>query len=192
MSDQEVTMHYPTRVRKLHTSRRDAFKSVTQEPAALIRGGEIILCDPPPPGRGNMKSFKPKTEFSDDVALLKSYPGMKTEMIETLKVKGLILEGTGLGHVPSVIIPTLKRMVKNGVFVGMTSQCIWGRVSMTVYETGRELVDAGVVPLEDMLAETALAKLSWALANSSSPDEVKHLMVTRLSGEMSDRSAVAG
>jgi len=192
IGDQDVAIHYPTRVRKMHTSRRDAFKSISQDPAAFVRGGQVILSDPPPPGRRSLEDFQPKTMFSDEVALVKSYPGMRAESVEALKVRGLILEGTGLGHVPSCIIPSLKRMVKEGVFVGMTSQCIWGRVSMTVYETGRELLNAGVVPLEDMLAETALAKLSWVLANSSSPEEVKQLMRMNISREFSDRSMVTG
>jgi glutamyl-tRNA(Gln) amidotransferase subunit D len=101
--------------------------------------------------------------------------------------KGIILEGSGLGHVSEAMFPALERAVKNEIVVVMTSQCIWGRVHMNVYSTGRDLLSMGVIPLADMLPETALVKLMWALANEKSPAEVKAVMTKDLAGELSDR-----
>jgi glutamyl-tRNA(Gln) amidotransferase subunit D len=101
--------------------------------------------------------------------------------------KGIILEGSGLGHVGDVLFPALERAVKDGIVVGMCSQCIWGTVHMNVYSTGRDLQRIGVVPLDDMLAETALTKMMWAFAQEKDPEKVKQVMLTNVAHEFSDR-----
>ena len=100
---------------------------------------------------------------------------------------GLVLEGTGLGHVPKDLIPALKKFLKNGIVV-MTSQCINGRVNMNVYSTGRELEEIGVISGDDMLPETAYIKLTWLLGNYEEREEVEELMRKNLRGEISDRT----
>jgi len=189
-SDEVIVIHRGTRVRKLHTSSRDAFRSVNAEPIAYVKSGEIKINrrDLNPRG-GNQYEFNPR--FSDSAALIKFYPGMKPDLFETLLEKnyrGVILEGSGLGHIARRLIPAVERLIKEGVFVGMTSQCINGRVNMRVYETGRDLLRAGVVPLDDMLPETAYVKLSWCLGQTDDLEEIKKLMLTPLAGEISDRS----
>jgi glutamyl-tRNA(Gln) amidotransferase subunit D len=64
----------------------------------------------------------------------------------------------------------------------MTSQCIWGRVNLNVYDTGRELLKMGVVPLENMIAETALVKAMWALGNFTK-EELRTIMLSNFEGE---------
>jgi glutamyl-tRNA(Gln) amidotransferase subunit D len=189
-SDTVIAIHRGTRVRKLHTSSRDAFKSVNSEPIACVSGGEIKINarNLNPRGPGDYR-FEPG--FSKDAALIKFYPGMPPEILESvhnLGIRGIILEGTGLGHVASKLIPTIRRLVDEGVFIGMTSQCIFGRINMRVYDTGRYLLKAGVVPLDDMLPETAYVKLSWCLARARDPEEVKRLMLTSIAGELGERS----
>lgn len=100
----------------------------------------------------------------------------------------MVFEGTGLGHINAKSVEAVARFVAAGGVVCMTSQCIWGRVDMNVYDTGRDLLKAGVVPLEDMLPETALAKLMWALANSPSAEEARRLMAEDLAGETTPRT----
>jgi glutamyl-tRNA(Gln) amidotransferase subunit D len=68
----------------------------------------------------------------------------------------------------------------------MTSQCLEGRVCDRVYDTGRDLLDAGVVEGEDMLPGTAKVKLMWVLANAES---VADAMGDPLAGEIQERSA---
>ncbi|MCD6235516.1 MAG: Glu-tRNA(Gln) amidotransferase subunit GatD [Thaumarchaeota archaeon] len=189
-SDTVIAVHRGTRARKLHTSSRDAFRSVNAEPIAYIVDGEIrVNASGLNPRGAEEYSFKPG--FSGDAALVKFYPGMPPILLESLVEKGcrgIILEGTGLGHVSSDLIPSIKEIVDRGVFVGMTSQCIYGRVNMRVYETGRDLLKAGVTPLDDMLPETAYAKLSWALAQTRDIEEVRELMLTPIAGELGGRS----
>ncbi|MEO9320989.1 MAG: Glu-tRNA(Gln) amidotransferase subunit GatD [Nitrososphaera sp.] len=193
LSDQVIACHMGTRVRKNHTSRRDAFESIDAEPVALVRGTEITVSGE---WRARFDSqfrisnvFVANPRFDPRVSLLKYYPGFEPSIIENLVAAGhraLILEGTGLGHVSRSTFESIRRAIAGGVAVFMTSQCIWGRVRMTVYDTGRDLLEIGVIPLSDMISETALTKAMWALANSSSQDEFKEAMTQNLAFEMSD------
>ncbi|MEM2281830.1 MAG: Glu-tRNA(Gln) amidotransferase GatDE subunit D, partial [Candidatus Bathyarchaeia archaeon] len=102
--------------------------------------------------------------------------------------RAIVLEGTGLGHVSNRLFQPIKRAVDKGVLVAMASQCIWGRVNMNVYDTGRDLLALGVIPLEDMLAETATVKLMWIYGQTDNPDEAKRLLKTNIAGEYSTRT----
>lgn len=185
ISDKSATIHRGTKVRKFHTSRRDAFKTVNDIPLGKIENGEIKI---------NVK-YRKKTlgrvtvddKMEEDVGMIYSYPGLKPEDIPDNK-KGVVFVGTGLGHIPSKIIPRVKQLVKNGTIFVMTSQCIFGRVNMRVYSTGRDLIKAGVISCEDMLPETAYVKLMWVLAHEKNRDEIEKLMTTNIAGEISERT----
>lgn len=190
-SDEKVALHRATRVRKNHTSRRDAFISVGVPLAAVWgRSGMEYVSEGLPP-RKKGESFAPRARFEEKVALLKFYPSMAREIVEALRksgTRGVVIEGTGLGHVSKEIRDVLGGFVKDGGLACMTSQCINGRVNLSVYDTGRDLLHVGVVPLEDMLAETALVKAMWALGNSKSTDGARALMLENLEGEMTTRT----
>lgn len=186
-SDETVACHIGTRVRKNHTSRRDAFESIDAKPAALVRDGKIEMSgmDLPPRAKRDMVV---KPAFDSRAILLKYFPGFNPVLIDSVVDSGcraIILEGTGLGHVSRDCFSSLKKAVGSGLMVCMTSQCIWGRVRMTVYDTGRDLLDIGVIPLSDMTSETAIVKAMWALANSKDVDSAKSLMLQNIAGEIS-------
>jgi glutamyl-tRNA(Gln) amidotransferase subunit D len=189
-SDDAIALHVGTRVRKNHTSRRDAFVSIGVPLAAVWRPSGIEQVRPGLPKRGDGAQFKPATRFDSRVVLLKFYPSMPGELISAigrLRVRGLIIEGTGLGHVGSKDIAAIKAFIKKGGLVWITSQCMSGRVDLNVYDTGRDLLQAGVVPLEDMLGETALVKAMWALGNSATIADAGAKMLENLAGEMTPR-----
>jgi glutamyl-tRNA(Gln) amidotransferase subunit D len=189
-SDTYTLAHRGVKVRKMHTSRRDAFQSINDKPLAKVEWKENkveILRSDYIPKRDEVEE---DAKFDTHVFLLKYYPGLTPDILEYLmekKVRGVILEGTGLGHVATSFVDYIKKMTKDGVFVGMTSQCLFGRVNMNVYTTGRLLQEAGVVPLEDMLPEAAIVKLMWVLAHESDQEKVKKLMLTNLVGEINPR-----
>jgi len=188
-NDDKVAFHWGTRVRKNHTSRRDAFVSVGVPLATVWGRSGLEYAAEGLPRRGG--DFRPKTKFDGRVALLKFYPSMKASLVAAVRrggMRGLIMEGTGLGHVSKEVAAELRAFVKGGGMVCMTSQCINGRVDMNVYDTGRDLLHDGVLPLEDMLAETALVKAMWALGNSKTVAKAKELMVANLAGEMTTRT----
>ena len=191
LSDDMVAIHRGTRVRKNHTTRRDAFRSVGVPLAAVWGRGGVEHVDEGLPPRVVPAKFVPRAKFDGSAALVKFFPGMSESVIDGLAASGcggIVLEGTGLGHVSEAVSVSVRKFVKKGRFAGMTSQCLDGRVNLNVYETGRDLLDAGVVPLEDMLPETALVKLMWALANSRTSAELRKVMTTNLVDEVTDRT----
>ncbi len=186
-SDDAVACHIGTRVRKNHTSRRDAFESIDVTPVALVRNGAVEMQEKSMIELAKRSDDKidAKTKFDDRVALLKYHPGFDPKLIEHIAAAGykaIILEGTGLGHVSKECFLALQKAVDVGVIVCMTSQCIWGRVRMTVYDTGRDLLGIGVIPLSDMISETATVKAMWALANTKN---VKKTMQESIANEIS-------
>jgi glutamyl-tRNA(Gln) amidotransferase subunit D len=132
-----------------------------------------------------------EAKFDDKVGLVKSYPGITADLIDALVDKGyhgIVLEGTGLGHVPERLYESVKRAKGQDIVLVMTSQCISGRIDMNVYSTGRELLSMGVVPGEDMTTETALVKLMWLLGRGETPDRVRELIKENIAGEITDIS----
>ena len=192
ISDEKVAVHRGTKVRKCHTSRRDAFRSINQNPIAHYDLIHRTLNVNATNYRARRKgaTLTVKSQFDPNVALIKFYPGISVGIIDWATAtgfKGIVLEGTGLGHVGDALFASLERAVSNGVVVGMCSQCIWGRVHMNVYSTGRDLLRIGVLPLGDMLSETALVKMMWAFGQEKNPEHVKKIMTTNLANELSDR-----
>ena len=185
-SDGTIACHMGTRVRKNHTSKRGAFQTVGGSPAFIITEGRIHRNLT---GRFFRTSgFEPRIKLDSRVALVKYHPGFDPklmDMIIGMGYRGIIFEGTGLGHVGDTVYEAVKRANKEGIFLGMTSQCIDGRVRMTVYESGRDLLDMGVVPLEDMVPEVALVKAMWAFGNFDGPEEVRRVMLENIASEIS-------
>jgi glutamyl-tRNA(Gln) amidotransferase subunit D len=190
-SDNSIAIHRGTKVRKLHTSRRDAFKSVNTMPIARIENQQISMLTKEYPKRDPSRKLVVKPKFEEKVTLIKFFPSMDPSVIDFYterKYRGIILEGTGLGHVSRACYEPLKNAVEKGLVVAMTSQCIWGRINMNVYYTGRDLQALGVVPLEDMLPETALVKLMWVLGQTKDSEEAKTMLTTNVAGELSPRT----
>jgi len=183
-SDTYSLIHRGTKVRKLHTSRRDAFKTINDVPLGKVENGVVTL-----PTSYRKKTKGPviaDTNMEEDVSIVYFYPGLQPEDIP--KKKGLIIAGTGLGHVATTLFSQLTTLIKEGTVIVMTSQCLFGRVNMHVYSAGRDLITAGVISGEDMLTETAYIKLMWALAHKKTKKEVELFMTTNQVGEISERT----
>jgi glutamyl-tRNA(Gln) amidotransferase subunit D len=190
-SDASILIHRGTKVRKCHTSSRDAFRSVNDTPLARIQDHEIASLRQDYRKREPERKLVLKPEFSEKVALIKFHPGFLSSAIDMFvkeNFRGIILEGTGLGHIGKNCYESVQKAVQSGVVVGMTSQCIWGRVNMNVYDTGRDLQTLGVIPLGDMLPETALVKLMWIFGQTLDAEEAKRLLITNIAGELTLRT----
>jgi len=178
-----------TKTRKMHTSRRDAFKAINSREIARVdyKTGKIEFVKKTGKPKGK---FSLKDEVEKKVGLLKTYPGISTRLIDffrTQKYKGLIIEGTGLGHTPigkkDEFVRAIGKLVKAGCVVGMASQCLNGRVNDKVYTNLRKVAEQGVVYGEDMLPETAYVKLAWLLGNYKK-DKAKEMFAENLRGEI--------
>ncbi|MGC9138496.1 MAG: Glu-tRNA(Gln) amidotransferase subunit GatD [Thermoplasmata archaeon] len=182
-SDTFVQVHRGVRARKMHTSRRDAFRSINEKPIAIIENEVRFISS------YRKRSGPPvlRTGMDEKVALLYYYPNMDPDILLDIgsRMHGIIIAGTGLGHVSNDLIPVIRDLVSRGVFVGVTSQCLYGSVNLNVYSTGREMIIAGAVPLKDMLPEVAYVKLMWVLENY--PGEERDKMLQNLVGEISER-----
>ncbi len=186
ISDDDVACHWGTRVRKNHTSKRNAFQTVGGSPAFIVKKDNIEKNDLFDPSK---KEYTPKINFDTRVALLKYYPGFDPKIIDYIistGYKAIIFEGTGLGHIGKIMYDYVARAKKKCLFMGMTSQCVDGMVRMTVYESGRDLLNLGIVPLKNMIPETALVKAMWALGNSKNIKEMEELMKENIVMEFSD------
>ncbi|PSQ09274.1 Glu-tRNA(Gln) amidotransferase GatDE subunit D [Halobacteriales archaeon QS_5_70_15] len=190
-SDDVCALHRGTRVRKNHTSRRDAFETVGAEPMGEVDyAAEEVTFRREYAERGEA-DLAVHPDLETEVELLKFAPGMDPEVFDAYEGKaGVVVEGTGLGHVNTELVPRLADLVDDGTTVVMTSQCLEGRVCDRVYDTGRDLLDAGVIEGEDTLPETAVVKLMWTLANADgdSPESVADAMGRSLAGEIRERS----
>lgn len=184
-------LHRGTKVRKMHTSRRDTFRSINTSPIAKVQNGNIkILDEELKYNARNEGEITLKDSIEPNVAFIKSYPGISGELIDyhmDKGYKGILLEGTGLGHCPEDIVPSLKRAKDSGIPVVMASQCLYGEVNMHVYSTGRELISAGVISAGDMLPETAFVKLIWTLGQTDNLKEVGEIMQTNIAGEIENK-----
>jgi glutamyl-tRNA(Gln) amidotransferase subunit D len=195
ISDRYIVAHRGTRVRKCHTSRRDAFQSINSQYLSRydLQNGNIENFENAQK-RDKKRVLSLKPEFNHHASLLKFYPGFDHNIIDasvSSGAKGIVLEGTGLGHVSKDCYNSIRKAMKDDVLFFMTSQTSSGRVNMNVYYTGRDLLKIGVVPLEDMLGETALVKLMWTLAQSRSIDSIREVMTRPIAGEISDRTTIA-
>ncbi len=194
LSDHIILAHRGTRVRKCHTSRRDAFKSVNSNPLASydLKTGKIEMMNGIPK-REKFRKLILKSRFDQHAYLIKFYPGFNPNVIDSAVsegARGIVFEGTGLGHVSRPLFDPVKAALKKEVPVFMTSQTVWGRVDMNVYNTGRDLLNLGVTPLEDMIAETAIVKLMWVAAQTKSATKIREMMLQPIAGEITTRTLV--
>jgi glutamyl-tRNA(Gln) amidotransferase subunit D len=182
-----------TKVRKLHSSRRDAFKPVNCEPIAKVYPDKVEFISEY--RKAGKEKVEVDTSFTDKVALIKFYPGQSPDILDyyALKYKGVVIEVAGIGQVATGSgtahnwVPTLKKHIKNGMVVCCAAQTIFGRVDPYVYSSAREMLDAGCIFLEDMMAETAFVKLGWVLGHYGWKKDVKEKMLENFAGEFNER-----
>ncbi len=194
MDDDYCIFNRGTKVRKMHTSRRDTFRPINEKPLAQVwPDGKLKIINKAYTPREDCK-IKADTKFEPKVAMLKAYPGSEPKIIDAMRdmgYKGFVIEGTGLGHVPSVAsrkswIPTIKRAIKDGVPVVIAPQTLYGRLNTHVYSNLIDLFyEAKAISAQDMLPETAYVKLGWVLGHTKDIDEVRKLMATNIAGELS-------
>ncbi|MCX8166408.1 MAG: Glu-tRNA(Gln) amidotransferase subunit GatD [Candidatus Micrarchaeota archaeon] len=208
LNDKYCALHYGTRVRKMHTSRRDAFKSINTQPLALVDYGKKEI-------KFNYENYNKKSQnlrskvelksdLNDNVALIYTHPGIKKKLFKFLSsYDGVVIAGTGLGHLPVnpfndkfgvSLLQEVKELISSGIPVVMAPQTIYGRINMNVYSTGRILIEAGVIGnLCDWTPETAMVKLMWVLGQKEykgNMKKIKEVMETNITHEITERSEI--
>ncbi len=189
-SDQYGLLHHGTRVRKMHSSYRSTFRTLSDIPIGKIDSTGVTTFRDDYNRRRDDNNITLNAVFDERVSLVYYYPNMQPDIIDSLignGYKGIVIAGTGLGHVNKPLYAALDRAREAGVHVYMTVQTMWGFVQMYVYETGREIMKLGVIPAANMLPEVAYVKLGWALGQTHDPEEVKKIMLTAVTTEITER-----
>ncbi|MEK6947995.1 MAG: Glu-tRNA(Gln) amidotransferase subunit GatD [Nanoarchaeota archaeon] len=199
-SDENCYILPATKTRKMHSSRRDAFKAINSKPIAEVtKTGNVKFLE-----HYNKKehSEKLKLKLYNEklkIGILRAHPNMFADEIKNYsKFDGLIIEGYGIaGNFPinvvdketkehDIILKELTKLSKK-IPVVATTQCIFGNVNMNVYDTGRKQQEAGILGnLLDMTTETAFIKLAWLLSNYKDK-ETRELISKNLHGEINHR-----
>jgi len=194
-SDQYNLLHRGTRVRKMHSSYRSTFRTIGDVPIAMVTPEKVTLIKKDHKTRRKDRDVRIQAVFEEMVTIVYYYPNMRPDIIEALidnGYRGIVIAGTGLGHVNKPLYPVLKKAHEAGIAIFMTVQTLWGYVQMDVYDTGRDMMELGVVPTGNMLPETAYAKLGWVLAQTTDPEKVKELMLQPIAGEITEREPFDG
>ncbi|MFH1664245.1 MAG: Glu-tRNA(Gln) amidotransferase subunit GatD [archaeon] len=204
-SDDNCVILSGTKSRKMHSSRRDAFKPINDIAIARINfeSKKITYLKENYERKKEKTNLILKEKMEEKTALIKLHPNIHSKEIEFYEregFKGIVLEGTGLGHAPigskgnteenKKNLEAIKKLTEKAVVV-MASQAFYGRTDLNVYSTGKDLLNAGVIPAEDMTPETAFIKLAWLLGNYSM-EETKKLIAENLRGEITERSDLRG
>ncbi len=201
-NDDFCYVHRGVRVRKMHTSRRDAFKSINSEPLAIVDYRNSIFKEVSKYKRRSDKGrMKADLRINDNVAMIYVHPNIKPKFISSLSdYDGIVLIGTGLGHIPTnpfgdknarPILKEVKELIESGILVVISSQTIYGRVNTNIYTAGRMLNDIGVIGNgADWTPETAFVKLSWVLGHEKNAKKAAEEMMTNLVGEISERTPI--
>jgi len=194
-SDKYNLLHRGTVVRKMHSSYRSTFRTIGDTPLAIVSPNKITPLKYDYNKRRSDRKAIIDTAFEEKVSIVYYYPNMKPDIIESLidnNYRGIVIAGTGLGHVNKLLYKPLKKAIDKGIAVYMTVQTLWGYVQMYVYDTGRDLMDIGVIPAENMLPEVAYMKLCWILGHTKDPEKVKKMMITPIAGETTAREPPNG
>jgi glutamyl-tRNA(Gln) amidotransferase subunit D len=194
-SDEYGLLHRGTRVRKMHSSYRSTFRTIGDVPLASVTRKGVKAIKPEYNHRRKDRNVTILPYFEEKVAIIYYYPNMQPDMIDSLVengYKGIIIAGTGLGHVNKPLYPAIERATAKGVHMFMCVQTLWGYAHMFVYDTGRDLMAKGVIPAMNMLPETAYIKLGWVLGQTTDPEKVREMMLTPINDEITKREPYNG
>jgi len=194
-SDKYGLLHRGTRVRKMHSSYRSTFRTIGDLPLAMVDREKITPIKRDYNRRRKDRNVTILPYFEERVALVYYYPNMHPDIIDSLVTngyRGIVIAGTGLGHVNKPLYPAIERAAKAGVAMYMTVQTLWGYVHMFVYDTGRDLMSLGLIPTENMLPEVAYIKLGWVLGQTDDLARVKEMMLTPTAGDITEREPYDG
>ncbi len=194
-SDKYGLLHKGTRVRKMHSSYRSTFRTIGDIPLATVDKDKIVQLRSDYNTRRKDRNVKILPYYEEKVSMIYYYPNMQPDIIDSLVdngYRGIVIAGTGLGHVNKQVYPAIKRATKKGVAIYMTVQTLWGYVNMFVYDTGRDLMSAGIIPTENMLPEVAYIKLCWALGQTDDLGKIKDIMLTPINDETTEREPYNG
>jgi glutamyl-tRNA(Gln) amidotransferase subunit D len=194
-SDSYNLVHRATRCRKMHSARRDTFRTLSDIPLGKIDDSGVTWLKDDIKPRSNVEDFYLDAKIDSRVGMLYFYPGMNPDLLESmvdLGYHGVVVIGTGLAHVGTDVYPALERAQEEEIPIVMVVEPLYGFVQLRVYETGRDMLARGVIEGENMLPSAAYTKLIWTLGHTRNLDEVRDIMLTPIAGEITNRESPKG
>lgn len=194
-SDSYNLIHRAPRCRKMHSSRRDTFRTLDDIPLGKIDESGVTWFKDDIHPRTPVQEFHLDTKIDPRVGMLYSYPGMSPDILESMvdmSYHGIVMIGTGLGHVGTDMFPALERCQEEEIPVILVVEPLFGYIHLRVYETGRDMLARGVIEGGNMLPSAAYTKLIWVLGHTRNIGEVKKLMQTNIAGEITAREGPRG
>jgi glutamyl-tRNA(Gln) amidotransferase subunit D len=195
-SDNYDLLHRGTRCRKMHSSYRSTFRTIGATPLAMVsrdrndKGEHFTYLTDDFLKRDKKRIPIINPAFEEKVTIQYYYPNFNPDIIDGLSsmgYRGMVIAGTGLGHINKPLYPAVKRAIEKGMTVVMTVQTIWGYAQMYVYDTGRDLLNLGIIPMDNMLPETAYMKLAWVLGQTDDPRKIREMLLTPVNKEITPR-----
>jgi len=194
-SDSYNLIHRAVRCRKMHSSRRDTFRTLDDIPLGKIDESGVTWFKDDVKPRTPKEDFCADTKIDQRVGMLYSYPGMNPDILDSMVDRdyhGIVIIGTGLGHVGTDMFPPLERCQEKEIPVVLVVEPLFGYIQLRVYETGRDMLARGVIEGGNMLPSAAYTKLIWVLGHTRNIEEVKELMQTNIAGEITAREGPRG
>lgn len=175
------------RTSKVRTVSFNAFESINYPYAGEVNAFGLQIHTH---GRAPAEDFRPLTDYSDRIAVLKLFPGMDPATFSQLHdngIEGVYIEGFGLGGVPFLrkdFTAEIRKASDFGMPILVGSQCRYEGSDLSVYETGKRILDCGGIPVYDMTEEAIVTKLMWCLGQTKDYKSIRRLFATDLAGEV--------
>lgn len=176
------------RTSKVRTLSFDAFESINYPNVGEISSLGLYVNEIAIPA---VKcAFRVQAAYSDQVFLLKLFPGIDPSILELLYqqgYRGVYIEGFGLGGMPFLkrdFMATVRTMTEKGMVIVIGSQCRYEGSNLSIYETGQLALASGALQAYDMTTESAITKLMWVLGQTTDKATIRSYFSTDLVGEV--------
>ena len=172
---------------KVRTTNFNAFESVNVPPVAKITSDGMVFEKKVKAVSGPCKL---NTDIDSHVSLVKLFPGFDPNLLFAMAKSGchgIIIEAYGMGgmnYIRRNMVGAVGKLIRQGIPVIASSQCLYERSDLTKYEVGRLALLEGAISAHDMTSECAITKLMWALGQSMGVHQVAQFFNTNVVGEV--------